>query len=163
MTLKQAMDDKKAAAAKNDGVLQHWQREHDKLRLVDVEYELQLCLRRNFDADFLLKSSDEEDEDGDAEGKKEAQDDAETAEDPSSHGPKPEPEEPSLKNGKTDMHGLHIYTVTELSTFDQKELVADSELLDGAFFSIQSFPLLMRSCRETEEPQAQSKRFERLP
>ena len=162
MTLKQAMDDKKAAAAKNDGVLQHWQREHDKLRLVDVEYELQFCGRGGFDADSLLILSDDEDEDGDAEGEKEAQADAEAAGDPSGPGPKPEPEEPSLKDGKTDMHGLHIYTVTELSTFDQKELGADSELLDGAFFDIQSFPLLIRRCRETQEPEAKYWRFDRL-
>lgn len=40
MTLKQSISDKRAAAAKNDEVLQHWQREHDKLHLVDVEYVL---------------------------------------------------------------------------------------------------------------------------
>ncbi len=40
MTLKQTISDKRAAASKNEEVLGHWQREHDKLHLVDVEYVL---------------------------------------------------------------------------------------------------------------------------
>lgn len=37
MELKQRLTDLKREAASNEEVLQHWQNEHDKLKLVDVE------------------------------------------------------------------------------------------------------------------------------
>lgn len=81
----------------------------------------------------LFNHSDEDEEDeGGAENEQDAQAETEGAGDPPSRGPKAEPEEPSLKKGDDDARGLHTYTVTELSSFDQKELLADSELLDGA-------------------------------
>lgn len=38
MELKQKISDAKKEAAENDKYLRHWQSEHDKLRLVDIEY-----------------------------------------------------------------------------------------------------------------------------
>lgn len=55
---------------------------------------------------------------------------------------KPEGEEPSLKKSrpaKQTRHELQIYTDDELSSFSQRELMADSELLDG------TYPLLLSS------------------
>lgn len=36
--MKQKISDSKKEAAENDKYLRHWQSEHDKLRLVDIEY-----------------------------------------------------------------------------------------------------------------------------
>lgn len=43
MELKQIITDAKKEAAENDKFLRHWQSEHDKLQLVDIEYVV-LCL-----------------------------------------------------------------------------------------------------------------------
>lgn len=50
---------------------------------------------------------------------------------------KPEPTEDALPRTKTrertQSHELHIYTQEELGRFKKKELVADTELLDGIY------------------------------
>lgn len=107
-------------------------------------------------------SDEDEDEEGEAENEQEAQGETEAAGDPPGGGPKAEPEEPSLKKGPDDARGLHTYTVTELSSFDQKELLADSELLDGTCSPLIVLLKLMSLCRETEECQAQPQRPEGL-
>ena len=38
MELKQALADAKKEAADNDGYIQHWSAQHDKLELLDIEY-----------------------------------------------------------------------------------------------------------------------------
>ena len=42
MELQQALTDAKKEAAENDKYIRHWQSEHDKLKLIDIEYVLRV-------------------------------------------------------------------------------------------------------------------------
>ena len=44
MELKQIITEAKKEAAENDKFMRHWQSEHDKLQLVEIEYVV-FCLR----------------------------------------------------------------------------------------------------------------------
>jgi structural maintenance of chromosome 4 len=125
---------------------------HDKLRLYDIEwvlFDLLTCVS------FLTDSSrddDDDDSDDDEEGDKpegstpEGDEDAEM---------KPEDEEAPRKPVKKGQE-LKLYTEQELRGFKQKELIADTELLDGVFAltdSIVDFMLMRTHNRTYQERQ----------
>jgi hypothetical protein len=105
----------------------------------------------------LLFVSDDDDEDDDS---SKAGNDTEV---------KPEPGHEVAKKGKnregTPSYELHIYTVEELQRFKQRDMVADTELLDGetTCFHLHVYWLSFRSHRKTKECQAESECLERIP
>ncbi|KAF8129892.1 RecF/RecN/SMC [Boletus edulis] len=112
MELTQKLGDIKKEAASNEEALQHWQTEHDKLKLQEID--------------------DDEDED---EEEPEAEATAGDGE-PSEPQVKQEDGEPSAQPPKKpskprqSSNELHIYSVEELAQFRKRDLVADSEYLD---------------------------------
>ncbi|KAI9566369.1 hypothetical protein HD554DRAFT_1188531 [Boletus coccyginus] len=109
MELTQKLGDIKEAAA-NEEAPQHWQTEHDKLKLEEID--------------------DDEDEDEDEAGAAPA--DGEPFEPQVKQEPGesagPPPKKPSKP--RQPSNELHIYSVDELAQFRKRDLVADSEYLD---------------------------------
>jgi structural maintenance of chromosome 4 len=135
MELQQSLNDTKKEAMDNERTLQHWQNEHDKLKLEDIE-----CAIRPFAmwSTLILICSDDDDEEESQEVPPEAV--AETvdagAPAPAEEGiVKPEPdaeEQPKKKtSARTSSYELHMYSAEELAGFKKREMIADAELLDG--------------------------------
>ncbi|KAN0100061.1 RecF/RecN/SMC [Tylopilus felleus] len=112
MELTQKLSDVKKEAESNDEALQHWQTEHDKLRLYEID-------------------DDEDEEEPEAEAEA-----APANGEPSGPQVKQEPGEPAAPPPKKPSkprqpsNELHIYSVDELAQFRKRDLVADSEYLD---------------------------------
>ncbi|KAI9566365.1 RecF/RecN/SMC [Boletus coccyginus] len=110
MELTQKLGDIKKEAAANEEALQHWQTEHDKLRLEEID----------------------DDEDEDEEEAEAAPADGEPSEPQVKQEPGepagPPPKKPSKP--RQPSNELHIYSVDELAQFRKRDLVADSEYLD---------------------------------
>ncbi|KIP03912.1 hypothetical protein PHLGIDRAFT_31603 [Phlebiopsis gigantea 11061_1 CR5-6] len=130
MELKQIITDAKKEAAENDKFLRHWQSEHDKLQLVDIDED------------------DEDDEEGN-EGQEQPGEPSEgTVE-----GVKAEGSEPNLKKtrSKPDSLELHTYTDDELSGYRRRELMADAELLDEKLKNAKPNLNVLKDYRKREE------------
>ncbi|KAI6012790.1 RecF/RecN/SMC N terminal domain-containing protein [Pisolithus orientalis] len=116
MELNQSLNDVKKEAAANEEALNHWQTEHDKLKIEEIDDD----------------DEDDEEAEADAEGQETAA--AENAEpkepqvkdEPEEHAPPP-PKKSRQRQSSTE---LHIYSSPELAQFRRRDLVADSEYLD---------------------------------
>jgi hypothetical protein len=102
---------------------------HDALRLEEIEYAAAFSC---FPVALTLTHSDDDDDDPELPAEPNAA--IEGVEGSEAQVVKPEPIDPSLPTGKvkTPSYELHIYTEEELSRLKKKEMVADTELLDGA-------------------------------
>jgi structural maintenance of chromosome 4 len=130
MELQQSLNDTKKEVADNEKALDHWRTQHDALRLEEIEYAAAFS---RFPVALTLIHSDDDDDD-DPELPAEPNAATEGVEGSEAQVVKPEPIDPSLPTGKvkTPSYELHIYTEEELSRLKKKEMVADTELLDGA-------------------------------
>lgn len=116
MELNQSLNDVKKEAAANEEALNHWQTEHDKLKIEEID------------------DDDEDDEEAEAEAEGQETAAAENAEpkepqvkdEPEEHAPPP-PKKSRQRQSSTE---LHIYSSPELAQFRRRDLVADSEYLD---------------------------------
>ncbi|KAI9444561.1 RecF/RecN/SMC [Lactarius indigo] len=116
--LTQKLNDKKTELKENRSTMDRAQAEHDKLRLEDVDDE-----------------DDEEDEGEngkDGPGSSAKRDKGESNVDPivKTEGEDPEPAKKARQPHKTPSNELHIYSAAELSRLNQRELLADVQLLD---------------------------------
>lgn len=134
MELQQSLNDTRKEAADNERTLQHWQNEHDKLKLEDIEWVIPLHIPKCFI--YVLLCSDDDDDD-------EVQENAteEVAEPIEGDGAKSADVEVKDEAGearpkkkapaRTLSYELHIYSAEELAGFKKREMIADAELLDG--------------------------------
>ncbi|KAI6102610.1 RecF/RecN/SMC N terminal domain-containing protein [Pisolithus croceorrhizus] len=97
---------KQKEAAANDEALSHWQTEHDKLRLEEID------------------DDDEDEEEAEAEG---AEAKEPRVKDEHEEQALPPPKKSRQQQSSTE---LHIYSDNELEQFRRRDLVADSEYLD---------------------------------
>jgi hypothetical protein len=123
---------------------------------------------------YLFCASDDDDEEVEEEEPKESADAAEPTVDtdameatPEGESVKAEPDLPAPAKKKvrerTPSYELHIYSAEELSKFKKREMIADSELLDGTIIQpSHSFLCLLDPSRETQKRQTQSWRAERV-
>ncbi|KAF9225187.1 RecF/RecN/SMC protein [Gyrodon lividus] len=128
MELTQKLNDVKKEAAANEEALQHWQTEHDKLRLEEI------------DDDEEEEEAEAEARDGDGEPlepqvKQESGEPAPTK--------KPKQCQPSNE--------LHIYSVEELAQLKKRNLVADSEYLDEKLKSAKPNLAVLKDYKKREE------------
>jgi structural maintenance of chromosome 4 len=151
--LTQGLNDKKTELKENRNTMDRSQAEHDKLRLVDVEYASFLS-SRSFQFSFI--GSDEEDEDeehqgGDGnvqeghghEGQVSSTNGGREESDANpvvktEEGYEPAPNKKSRQPHKPPSNELHIYSAAELSRLNQRELLADVQLLDGLLILVTS-------------------------
>lgn len=167
MELTQRLNDKKNELKENRNTMDRSQAEHDKLRLVDVEYVN--FYSRSYQ--FSFAGSDEEDEDEEHQGGDDnlQEEHGHEGQVSSTHGRRgesdnkpvvkteegcePAPSKKSRQAHKPPSNELHIYSAAELSRLNQRELLADVQLLDGLFISVISPYLLtnLRIARAIEE------------
>ncbi|KAI5998259.1 RecF/RecN/SMC [Pisolithus albus] len=105
MELNQSLSEVKKEAAANDEALSHWQTEHDKLKLAEIDDE-------------------EEEDEAEAEG---AEPKEPQVKDEHEEQALPPPKKSRQQQSSTE---LHIYSEDELEQFRRRDLVADSEYLD---------------------------------
>ncbi len=118
------------------------QADHDKLRLEDVEYvDSSFSLR----CDSFIGSDEDEDEDdpqgdggGEDENGREGQIKREKGENAEpvvkiEEGIEPASSKKGRRGHNTPSNELYIYSAAELSRLNQRELLADVQLLDGLF------------------------------
>ncbi|KAI0687981.1 RecF/RecN/SMC [Cytidiella melzeri] len=133
MELKQQLTDIKKEAFENEKALQHWQKEHDKLKLTDID-------------------DDEDDDDDetavDAEGSRDAENTMPVDGEDSKQG-KNLPEKRRLERKAS--HALHMYSEAELGTFKKRELVADTELLDEKLKNAKPNLAVLKDYKKREE------------
>ncbi|KAG6333811.1 hypothetical protein ID866_5281 [Astraeus odoratus] len=131
MEINQALTDVKKEATSNEEALNHWQTEHDKLRLEEI---------------------DDDEEEGE---EVEASTEAECAE-PKEPQVKQEngevapldPKKPRQRQSSTE---LHIYSDVELAQFKRRDLVADSELLDEKIKNAKPNLSVLKDYKKREE------------
>ncbi|KAF8274355.1 RecF/RecN/SMC [Lactarius quietus] len=116
--LTQKLNDKKTELKDNRSTMDRAQAEHDKLRLEDVDDE-----------------EDEEDEGGNGQENPDSSAKRVKEESPAeptvkTEGEDPEPVKKARQLHKTPSNELHIYSAAELSRLNQRELLADVQLLD---------------------------------
>ncbi|KAL4068878.1 RecF/RecN/SMC N terminal domain-containing protein [Scleroderma yunnanense] len=107
MELTQRLNDVKKEAAKNEENLNHWQTEHDKLQLEEIDDD-----DDDDEAEVVAKGAEP----------KEAQVKQEDEE--------PVPPPPKKAQERQSSTELYIYSDVELDQFHRRDLVANSELLD---------------------------------
>ncbi|KAF9443745.1 hypothetical protein P691DRAFT_712872 [Macrolepiota fuliginosa MF-IS2] len=105
--LQQEIQDVQKELKDNELKIEHWQSEHDKLELEEIDSDDD----DDEDDDNASKTGVEGGDNGEGEGEKKV---------------KPDPDAPP----KTPAQKLHEYTHEELQRFKQRELLADVELLD---------------------------------
>ncbi|KAI6017477.1 RecF/RecN/SMC [Pisolithus marmoratus] len=130
MELTQRLNEVKKEAAANDEALNHWQTEHDKLRLEEID-------------------DDDDDEEAEAEAG------AEDAE-PKEPRVKDEPEEqapppPKKSRQRQSSTELHTYSDVELKQFRRRDLVADSEYLDEKIKNAKPNLAVLKDYKKREE------------
>ncbi|KAH8094744.1 RecF/RecN/SMC [Cristinia sonorae] len=125
MALKQKLGDTRKEAAENGKLLDHWQLEHDKLKLEDID-------------------DDDDEEDGQPAAEGEAGPSGAQGEDGEDRAPKPRHNAPSS-------HELRVYSVDELSRLKKKELIADTELLDEKLKNARPNLSVLKDYRKREE------------
>ncbi|KAF9469527.1 RecF/RecN/SMC N terminal domain-containing protein [Collybia nuda] len=128
MEIQQDLSDQEKEKEKNEGLILHWQTEHDKLRLEDVDDE----------------DDEDEDEETSPPGEKSDQQDDEV---------KAEPGGPRKKKPResTPANDFHTYSTDELSRFKKQELVADTELLDEKIKNSKPDLSVLKEYRKREE------------
>lgn len=133
MELQQSLNDTRKEAADNERTLQHWQNEHDKLKLEDIEWVIPLHMSEVL---HLCSISDDDDDDEVQENATEEViepiegDGAESA-DVKVKGEADEAQPKKKAPARTPSYELHIYSAEELAGFKKREMIADAELLDG--------------------------------
>ncbi|KAH7886361.1 RecF/RecN/SMC N terminal domain-containing protein [Phlebopus sp. FC_14] len=126
MELTQKLNEVKKEAAANEEALQHWQTEHDKLRLEEID-------------------DDEEEEDEDAEAE------ATGSAEPQVKQESGEPALPKKQRRRQPSDELHIYSVEELAQFRKRDLVADSEYLDEKLKNAKPNLAVLKDYKKREE------------
>ncbi|KIJ66611.1 hypothetical protein HYDPIDRAFT_26944 [Hydnomerulius pinastri MD-312] len=135
MDITQKLNEVKKEAASNEEALQHWQTEHDKLKLEDIDDD----------------DDDDEEEDAEvvAEGEREGGEPAEPQVKQESGEPAPAPAKKSRQREPSSE--LHIYSVEELSQFRKRDLVADSEYLDEKLKNAKPNLAVLKEYKQREE------------
>ncbi|KAF9237097.1 RecF/RecN/SMC [Melanogaster broomeanus] len=121
MELTQKLNDIKKEAAENEEILQHWQTEHDKLRLEEVEKKSKQTLEMGEPSEPQVKQ-----ESG-------------------------EPVPPKKSKQRQPTAELHIYSVEELAQFRKRDLVADSEYLDEKLKNAKPNLAVLKEYKKREE------------
>ncbi|KAL6304841.1 RecF/RecN/SMC [Sparassis latifolia] len=124
MELSQRLTDAKKDWTDNDRLLEHWQNEHDKLKLEDID------------------DDDEDEEDGKAEPEVSGEG---ALKQERGGAPKPNAREHSPS------YELHTYSAVELSVFKRDELIADAELLDEKLKNSKPDLSVLKDYRKREE------------
>ncbi|KAI0756431.1 RecF/RecN/SMC protein [Daedaleopsis nitida] len=124
MAIQQRLDALRAENNKNKATLDHWTSEHEKLQLEDVD-----------------EDDDEDEPAGEDEG---------GSGDEGAVNVKKE-RAPRKSRARTPSHELHTYSDAELASFKQRELVADSELLDEKVKNAKPDMTVLKDYRKREE------------
>ncbi|KAG6856767.1 hypothetical protein H0H87_000945 [Tephrocybe sp. NHM501043] len=139
LEIQQQLDDAAKEAAENDKIITHWQTEHDKL---------------------LLEEIDESDDDDDDDENPDATNPAQAAEQPKGEtreddSIKPEPDETRLNRSKpkdkASSQELHVYRPDELARFKKRDLVASEQLLDEKVKNAKPDLTVLKEYRRREE------------
>ncbi|KAF8844243.1 RecF/RecN/SMC protein [Paxillus ammoniavirescens] len=133
MELTQKLNDVKKEAAANEQALQHWQTEHDKLKLEEIDDE-----------------DEDEDDEGEGEEAEAGDGDGEPSE-PRVKSESGEPAPPKKARQRQPPNELHIYSVEELAQFKKRNLVADSELLDEKLKNAKPNLAVLKDYKKREE------------
>lgn len=121
--LKQKLNDAEKEAKENLRLVEHWQDEHDKLKLEEID-----------DSDDEDDEDENDEEGGEPPAESPADPDAmvkdEPGNEPAAAPAAPEKKQKEKKKKQTEDLELHTYEEDELKRFKQREMVADAELLD---------------------------------
>ncbi|KAH9973203.1 RecF/RecN/SMC N terminal domain-containing protein [Lactifluus volemus] len=126
--LTQQLNDKKTELKENRNTMDRSQAEHDKLRLEDVDDEVDEDSQEN-DGEGQGESGDDGQGPGPSTKRRKGEKDADPAV-KTEEGEEPVPTTAARQHHKAHSNELHIYSAAELSRLKQRELLADVQLLD---------------------------------
>ncbi|KAF8982402.1 hypothetical protein BDQ17DRAFT_1437885 [Cyathus striatus] len=128
MELKQKITDAEKERNENDKILTHWQEQHDRLTLEEID--------------------DEEDEDEEAQAEEQGTEDVE-----GDIKVKPEHEQPTskVKKERTASRELQVYSTEELSRMKKNDLLGDAEYLDEKIKNAKPDLTVLKEYKRREE------------